>query len=262
MSVCRGGRRLAKARQNLEAAGVTEAQWREQWNAVRLFLTADGEAGKALGNETIRWHPGEGWLEIKLPAALTHLASRPRGRYRLSCPVEFAYRGDAVAAQAATGAVRYDISLDPVKGRWYLDASWRTSPAPAAPLEELRQAPILAVDLNHGHLDAWIITPDGNPAGPPVTAPLELAGLPAAQRDGRLRAAITTLIRIARQYGCRAIAIEDLDFAAARSEGRERHGGRPLRGKRGKTFRRLAAGIPTGKFRDRLLQMAITPASR
>ena len=256
VSVCRGGRRLAKARQNLQAAGLTEAQWRERWNAVRLFLTADGEAGKALGNETIRWHPGEGWLEVKLPAALTHLASRLHGRYRLSCPVQFAYRGDEVAAQAATGAVRYDISLDPVKGRWYLDASWRTSPAPAVPLEELRQAPILAVDLNHGHLDAWIITPDGNPAGPPVTAPLELAGLPAPQRDGRLRAAIATLTRIARQYGCRAIAIEDLDFAGARSEGRERHGGRPSRGRRGKTFRRLAAGIPAGKFRDRLLQMA------
>jgi hypothetical protein len=256
VSVCRGGRRLAKARQNLQAAGLTEAQWRERWNAVRLFLTADGEAGKALGNETIRWHPGEGWLEVKLPAALTHLANRLHGRYRLSCPVEFAYRGDEVAAQAATGAVRYDISLDPVKGRWYLDASWRTSPAPAVPLEELRQAPILAVDLNHGHLDAWIVTPDGNPAGPPVTAPLELAGLPAPQRDGRLRAAIATLTRIARQYGCRAIAIEDLDFAEARSEGRERHGGRPSRGRRGKTFRRLAAGIPAGKFRDRLLQMA------
>jgi hypothetical protein len=196
VSVCRGGRRLAKARQNLGAAGLTEAQWRERWNAVRLFLTADGEAGKALGNETIRWHPGEGWLEVKLPAALTHLANRLHGRYRLSCPVQFAYRGDEVAAQAATGAVRYDISLDPVKGRWYLDASWRTSPDSAVPPEELRQAPILAVDLNHGHLDGWIVTADGNPAGPPVTVPLELAGLPAPQRDGRLRAAIATLTRI------------------------------------------------------------------
>ena len=39
-----------------------------------------------MGNETIRWHPDEGWLEIKLPAPLAHLANRPHGRYRLSCP--------------------------------------------------------------------------------------------------------------------------------------------------------------------------------
>ena len=255
VSVCRGGRRLARARHNLPAAGPAGAQWREQWESARLFLTADGEAAKALGNETIRWHPGEGWLEVRLPAPLAHLANRPHGRYRLSCPVGFPYRGDDVAAQAATGAVRYDISFDAVKNRWYLDASWRAGPAPAVPLEELREAPVLAVDLNHGHLAAWIVTPDGNPQGPPVTVPLELAGLPAPQRDGRVRAAISELIRIAREHGCRSIAIEDLDFAEARTEGREGSRCRPSRGQRGKTFRRIVAGIPTAKFRDRLTQM-------
>ena len=83
-----------------------------------------------MGNETIRWNPDEGWLEVKLPAPLAHLANRPYGRYRLSCPVVFSYRGDEVAAQAATGAVRYDITLDPARGRWYLDATWRTRPDP------------------------------------------------------------------------------------------------------------------------------------
>ena len=37
-------------------------------------------------------------------------------------------------------------------------------------------------------------------------------GLPSATRDGRLRAAISSLTRLARQLGCRAIVIEDLDF--------------------------------------------------
>jgi hypothetical protein len=55
---------------------------------------------------------------VKLPAPLSHLANRPHGRYRLTCPVTFAYRGDEVAAQAATGAVRYDITLSPGSGRW------------------------------------------------------------------------------------------------------------------------------------------------
>ena len=111
--VVRGGKALLRKRGNLAAAGLTEAQWRGRWEAARLFLTADGEKDKPLGNETIRWHPGEGWLEIRLPAPLAHLANRPHGRYRLSCPVEFSYRGDEVAAQAAAGAVRYDISHDP-----------------------------------------------------------------------------------------------------------------------------------------------------
>ena len=139
------------------------------------------------------------------------------------------------AARSATTS-----AYDPARGRWYIDASWKAAPAPPAPLGELRQHPVLAVDLNHGHLAAWAITPDGNPAGPPVTIPLDLAGLPAATRDGRLRAAISSLIGLARQLGCRAVVIEDLDFADAREQGRERAGSRPSRGRRGRGFR--AAG--------------------
>ena len=90
--VTRGGRALLRQRANLAAAGLTEAQWRARWEAARLFLTADGEAGKRWGNETIRVHPDEGWLEVKLPAPLSHLANRLCGRYRLSCPVAFSYR--------------------------------------------------------------------------------------------------------------------------------------------------------------------------
>jgi hypothetical protein len=256
VSVCRGGRGLLRKRDSLATAGLDAAQWRERWDAARVFLTADGEAGKPWGNETIRWNPGEGWLELKLPAPLSHLANGPHGRYRLSCPVEFTYRGDEVAAQAASGAVRYDIAFDPGRGRWYLDASWRVPPQPAPCLEDLREHPLLAVDLNHGHLAAWIVTSDGNPAGPPVTIPLQLAGLPASQRDGRLRAAISELLRTAREHGCAAIAVEDLSFADAREQGRERTGGRPSRGQRGRGYRRMVAGIPTGRFRDRLSQMA------
>jgi len=256
VSVVRGGKALLRTRNNLAAAGLTEAGWRREWEAARLFLTADGEKDKAWGNETIRWHPGEGWLEIRLPAPLAHLANRPHGRYRLSCPVGFTYRGGEVAGQAASGAVRYDISWDPARGRWYLDASWKAAPAPAVPLEELRQHSVVAVDVNHGHLAAAVVAPDGNILGAPVTIPLDLAGRPAATRDGRLRAAITTLITIAEEHAARAIVIEDLDFAGARSTGRERAGTRPSRGKRGRAFRRAVLGIPTGKLRDRLVQMA------
>ena len=171
-------------------------------------------------------------------------------------PGAFSYRGDEVAAQAATGAVRYDIRHDPARDRWYLDASWKAAPVPAPSLDDLRQAPVLAVDVNHGHLAVAAVAPDGNILGAPATIGLDLAGLPATTRDGRLRAAITTLIATAKEHGARAIVIEDLDFAAARAEGRERAGSRPSRGRRGRAFRRLVSGIPAGKFRDRLAQMA------
>ncbi len=255
LSVVRGGRSLVRKRNNLAAVGLTVEQWQAQWQAERLFLTADGEAGKAWGNETIRFNPDEGWLEVKLPGALAHLANARHGRYRLSCEIAFSYRGDQVAAQAATGAVRYDISHDPRRGRWYLDASWRT-PRPAQPtLQQLRAYPVVAVDVNAGHLAVAVLDPHGNPVGTPATIPLILAGLPAATRDARLRAAISQLITAARQHGAHALVIENLDFADARAEGREHTGNRPARGKRGRRFRRTVTGIPTGRLRDRLVQM-------
>ena len=184
VSVTRGGRRLMRARLNLEDAGLTLEQWRERWDAARLFLQADGEAAKDLGNETLRWHPGEGWLEVRLPAPLAHLANRPHGRYRLSCPVRFSHRGGEVAAQAETGAVHYDVSYDPAKGRWHLDAAWKTPPLPAPCLEDLRAHPVVAVDVNAGHLAAAVVLPDGNVRGEPCTIPLELSGLPPVPGTG------------------------------------------------------------------------------
>jgi hypothetical protein len=255
VSVVRGGKVLLHKRKNLADAGLTVEQWRTQWEAARWFLTADGERGKAWGNETIRFHPDDGWLEVKLPAALAHLANRPHGRYRLSCEVGFSYRGDQVAAQAATGAVRYDIWYDPGRGRWYLDASWRTTPTPAPTLQQLRDHPVLAVDLNDGHLAVAVLDPHGNPIGTTRTIPLVLAGLPAGTRDARVRAAISQLIAAAREHGAHALVIEDLDFAQQRAEGREHTGNRPNRGKPGRRFRRMVAGIPTARFRDRLVQM-------
>jgi hypothetical protein len=255
VSVVRGGKRLMRARLNLADAGLSEAQWRGRWESERLFLTADGEKDKAWGNETLRWNPDEEWLEVKLPVPLAHLASQPHGRYRLSCPVRLPYRGDEVAAQAASGAVRYDISRDPGSGRWYLDASWKTAARPAPDLDELRASPVVAVDVNAGHLAVAVVTPDGNVAGVPFTVPLELTGLPATARDGRVRAVASRLIAAAAAAGARSVVIENLDFAEARHEGREKTGSRPSRGRRGRRFRHLVAGIPTARFRDRLVQM-------
>ena len=177
VSVVRGGKALLRKRGNLAAAGLTEARWRPQWESARLFLTADGEKDKAWGNETIRWHPGQGWLEVKLPAPLAYLANRPHGRYRLSCPVEFSYRGDEVAAQAASARSAM-TSARPGTGA---GTSTRRGKPPRrrASLQELRRHRVVAVDVNAGHLAVAVLTPDGNVIGTPATIGLDLAGLPA-----------------------------------------------------------------------------------
>jgi hypothetical protein len=256
VSVCRGGKHLARMRHQLPKAGLTEAQWQARWAASRLFICADGESDKAWGNETIRWHPDERWLEIKLPVPLAHLANRPHHRYRLSASVAFPYRGDEVAGQAATGAVRYDISFNAENNRWYLDASWRLPEVHPPSLAALRQHQTFAVDLNADHLAGWVLDPSGNPVGTPHTIPLDLDGQPASTRDGRLRAAVATVIRLAAAHDCQSITVEDLDFADARQVGREARG----RGRRGKRFRRAVAGIPTRRFRDLLVAMAANAA--
>ncbi|WP_329391312.1 hypothetical protein OG625_34460 [Streptomyces sp. NBC_01351] len=81
--------------------------------------------------------------------------------------------------------------------------------------------------------------------------PTNLTG-PASQRDGRLRAAITEMIGLAKVNGCTGLAIENLGFDDARATGRETMG----RGKRGKAFRRTVAALPTARFRERLRGMA------
>lgn len=73
----RGSRRLPARQGAPPSRGRQphEGQWRQQWAAERLFLCADGEADKAHGNETIRWHPEQSWLELKLPAPLARSAT-------------------------------------------------------------------------------------------------------------------------------------------------------------------------------------------
>ncbi|MGV0813879.1 hypothetical protein ABQF34_18100 [Mycolicibacterium boenickei] len=248
-SITVGGKRLWRHRNHLETAEVTESQWRAQWDAARMFLTADGESGKPGGNETIRVDE-DGHLRVKVPAALVE---RFGPHLVIGEPVRFHHRGDEWAARiAGRRAVRYDIIYDPHRDRWYLDASWKTSPEPTPALDELRAGPVLGVDLNADHLAACVLDASGNPIGQPINIGVETSGLRSSRRDGRVRAAITTLLDLAAQHNCTAIVVENLDFADARATGRETLG----RGARGKRLRRTVAGIPTATFRTRLIGMA------
>ncbi|MFC5891145.1 IS200/IS605 family accessory protein TnpB-related protein [Kitasatospora aburaviensis] len=244
--VIRGGRRLLNTRHNLDAAQLTEQQWRERWETERWFLQADGECGKRYGNETIRVTP-DGEVSIKLPASLAHLANAPRGRYVLASKVTFAH-GGAERADRIEGnhAVAYRIHYDVGRGRWYLTASWHKPVVKTVPLATARTAGMVGVDTNADHFAAYQLDRHGNPVGDPHRFFYDLTGS-ANHRDAQVRHAITQLLHWAKRCGVTAIGLEDLDFTAEKT--REKHG-------RKKRFRQLISGIPTGKLKARLVSMA------
>jgi hypothetical protein len=253
VSVVRGGSHLMKNRHNLVAAGLSEQEWYEQWEAARFFLQADGEKDKTWGNETIRLNPDSGTLSLRLPTPLAHLSNTAGNTptYVFATPVSFSYHADEWAAQVVGGAVSYCVSYAPENNRWYLDASWSNDSMQVPSLESLKAGRTMGVDLNYDHLACWVVTPDGNVLGAPIRIELEQKGS-TGTRDGHLRAAITTLLDLAQVHSCSSITIENLNFSDARATGRETLG----TGARAKSFRRTVSGMPTAKFRDRLSGMA------
>lgn len=244
--VVRGGKRLLGTRNNLDKAQLTEAEWRERWEAGRWFLKADGESGKRFGNETIRITP-EGEVSIKLPARLSDLANAKYGRYVLAGKARFAHRGKEWTNRVeANRAVAYRIHYDTGRGRWYVDASWQIPPTRTIPLEAALANGVIGVDTNADHLAAWRLDTHGNPAGRPRRFFFDLSQ-GAQHRDAQVRHALTRLLNWAKTCGIKAIAVEDLDFQTEKT--REKHG-------RKRRFRQLISGMPTGKLRARLTSMA------
>ena len=110
-----GGGRLWRTRHNLAAAGLTVEQWRDTWDATRMFLTADGESGKPMSNGTIRVAP-DGRTSVSIPTALV---AELGARLELAAPVSLDVHrgGEWVDRIVARQAVRYDIWHDPAKDR-------------------------------------------------------------------------------------------------------------------------------------------------
>ncbi|MFF3621875.1 IS200/IS605 family accessory protein TnpB-related protein [Streptomyces sp. NPDC002467] len=244
--VVRGGKKLLGNRHHLEAAHLTEAEWRHRWEAERWFPAADGESGKRFGNETIRV-ASDGEVSLKLPAPLAHLANAKHGRYVLTARIAFAHRGQEWRDRIdGNRAVAYRIHYDAPRGRWYLTASWQRPVVRTVPLETARAKGVIGVDTNADHFAAYRLDAHGNPTGEPRRFPYDLSGM-ADHRDAQIRHAITRLLHWAKRAGVAAIAIEDLDFTAEKT--REKHGRR-------KRFRQLISGIPTGRLKARLVSMA------
>lgn len=241
----RGGKRLLNVRHKLEAAGLTAAGWRAQWETGRRFLQADGETGKRYGNETIRV-TNDGEVALKLPAPLERLANAPHGRYVLTSRVRFPHRGEQWRDRVtANRAVAYRIHEDVGRGRWYLTASWTIPPVTTMPLEATRAGGVVGVDTDADHLAAWRLDTHGNPVGNPRRFDYDLGGS-AGHPDAQVRHALIRLLHWAERHGL-AIAVEDLDFTTEKT--REKHGRR-------RKFRKLISGRPVARLRARPVSMA------
>ncbi len=248
LSIVLGGNRLAFNRHNLKEAGLTLEEWRYHWDTKRMFISADGEAGKAFGNETIRVAPhgnDEYTVTIRLPSPLAYLSNTP-GRtptYWLSNPVQWHHLAGEWEAQAsADRAVGYSIRFDADRERWYITASWSQPPKEKRGVKEAAKlGRCLAIDLNSGHVDARILDVHGNPVGRPIRKNIPERGS-SAHRLGALRETVSQLVKWAQRQGVTVIAIEKLNFTDIRTRQRGR------RGKAGKTTRRKVCGLPTAKF--------------
>jgi hypothetical protein len=252
--VCRGGKKLFRHRHYLAKSGLTADAWREQWDAARTFIHANGETKAPWGNYTICVYPnntGSLPVEINLPPHLRHLANAPRGRYRLQAK-PFAYRTTEWTNHVkANRACAYDIAYDVDKRRWYLDASFTPELLAVPEWSVLSGNPalrVLAIDLNGDHLACCVVDRTGNPVRLPWNVPLNLVGLSASTRDGHLRGAISTLLYDAHRHHCQAIVCEFLDLEDARAALREDHPAPRVRA--------AMAGLPTKQFRNRLTAMA------
>jgi hypothetical protein len=252
--VVEGGKRLAKSRHSLPAANLTESGWREEWDCARDRIEAMGSGDEPFGNLTITVTP-DGEVSLRLPKPLEHLANAPHGRYVLSGKAVFAYRADEWQARITGGkSMSYAITRKPGRAGRYLTAAWACPPTTSdaicaqSPHGDVRACgPVVGVDLNDGHLALRRLDEHGNPIGRPERIDIDLSGS-SARRDAQVRHAITRLIHYTQCHGVDTVAVEDLDFADARTIGRETMG----RGSRGKRFRKTVAGIPTAVFRNRL----------
>jgi IS605 OrfB family transposase len=256
--VVEGGKRLAHTRHHLDTAGLTEAQWRRRWEASRWRIRAIGSPDEPFGNLTITVTPA-GQVSIRLPKPLEHLANAPRGRYVLSGVAVFLHRGEQWARRISGGnSVSYTLTRQPGRAGVYLTAAWAVSALPywvgrddtTAGDDVYATGPVVGVDLNDGHIAVRRLDARGNPVGAPGRIDIDLTGS-AARRDAQVRHAITQLLHYTRRHGIGTIAVEDLNFADARTTGRETMG----HGARGKRFRRTVSGIPTAVFRNRLAAM-------
>jgi IS605 OrfB family transposase len=242
LHVVRSGKARLKKRHRAENVD----EWRAGWEAARSPVHSMGDSTKANGSDTIRVTP-DGTVLIHLPVKLQHLANAPHGRYRVAMPVSFATNHGAEwqARAAAHRSLQYRLWHCPVKGKWYLDASWSRRDDELPKLPEGSVGRVYSLDTNHGFLSGIELDTSGNPVGAArdyLTFSV-LDDMPASQRDACVRHQITAVIHCMQSRGLDTLVMEDLGFIVSREDSR------------GKRFRKIVNGLGATLLRQRLIMM-------
>ena len=229
--------------------------------------------------------PGECVLQVRLPKHLEHLSNTdgPQAMYQTSSRINWDARNRVKGSRsvkisewheriAEAKAVGYQINYDADVGRWLLTVSWTRTKKPrkataaadaanAAAGTSIQTAAndataddvavscyrqrCVGIDLNAGHIDAFILDQYGNPVGRPIFYEIPQQGTTEQRRER----VCETLHRLCREHLLHAdihhAAIEALNFADIAAQGRN---GPKRRGAAGRTTRRKTLSIPTSKF--------------
>ncbi len=220
--MCFGSRKLFLAQFALaeNAYGDVDA-WRKDWQSSRSAqMTIDGNASKESGNQFARLRrraDGRYDLELRLPKALAHLATRSfkSAGHDVHCvafPGLSFNHGDEAIQQAieAKRPVTLKFRRD--------DTSWRVSVSvddriEPAVVDFSRSA--LGVDLNAGHVSAALVDADGNPVES-FTFPCVTYGRSSDQAKDTIRKVAAQIAALADRLGVPVVS-EKLDFARKKS---------------------------------------------
>ena len=200
---CAAAERLLEHPSQPGRGRLTEAEWRERWEAERWFLAADGESGKRFGNETIRVTPdGEVSRQAARAAALTW---RTPGTAGTSSPPRWRSR-----TGVRSGTDR--VEAQPGRG---LPHPLRRGPWPLVPHRLLARAPSsrpcpAGRGAGPRAWSAWTPTPTTSPPTASTRTATRSASRVASSttspgrpdhRDAQIRHALTRLLHWAKQCG-------------------------------------------------------------
>ena len=246
-SIAVGGKRLWRNRNHLDAAGMTEQQWRDQLGRSADVLDCRrriGQGRRQRNHPRRRRRAGCGSRCPRRPGATSSVRIVVIGEPIAVHPPR-RRMGRANQLPAARCATTSPSTRPGTAGIWTRlgEHDSRTSRPDSMSCAHGR---VLGVDLNADHLACCVLDGVGQPGRQPaLRSPSTPPVWRASRRDGRVRASITAVLAGPRPTaGCTAVAMENLDFADARATGRDTMG----RGTRGKRFRRTVAGIPTARI--------------
>jgi len=216
-TICFGSKKLFREQFDLDGSGYADHEkWLSAWKAARSSqFTLDGNSSMNGGNQFARMRPrGDGRfdLELRLPKALAHLATRTFkvSGQTISCV-------DLVGLSFNHGNEVIEKALKnrkPVTVKFLKDAqSWKVIVSIDHAVESMMpdfSAGALGVDLNAGHVSAALVRRDGNPVEV-FNFPCVTYGKTSDQAQDAIRKVAAKIAGLADRLGVPVVA-ELLDF--------------------------------------------------